>query len=89
MTVNFKPGDLSTTEEWEELVSTVKSRSEEVEELHIDLEHTPSMNLAQFNSLVSMYVSFRRLDKNLSFQNFQSQVKSLVDKTNFHHVFTS
>ncbi|MFK7952842.1 MAG: hypothetical protein AB8B73_08340 [Ekhidna sp.] len=89
MTVNFKPGDLSTTEEWDELVSTVHSRSEEVQEIYIDLEHTSSMNLAQFNSLVSMYVNFRRLNKNLSFQNFQSQVKSLVDKTNFHHVFTS
>lgn len=89
MKVNFKPGDLSSDEEWDELVSTVNSRSEEVEELEIDLEKTPSLNLAQFNSLVTMYVSFRRLDKNLTFSNFQSQVKGLVDKTNFHHVFTS
>lgn len=89
MKINYKPGDLSSNEEWDELVCAVNSRTEEVQELQINLEQTPSLNLAQFNSLVSMYVSFRRLDKNLTFHNFQSQVKGLVDKTNFHHVFTS
>lgn len=89
MKVNFKPGNLSNTEEWEELVATVNSRSEEIEEFIINLEQTPTLNLAQFNSLISMYVSFRRMNKNLTFYSFQSPIGSLVNKTNFHHVFTS
>lgn len=87
--IKVKPGDLSLPYEWDELLETMKTRSEQISLFEIDLESTPQINLPQFNSLIVLYMYQRRLGGDLRFVNYSEPVKKYVEKTRFHHVFSS
>lgn len=75
--------------EWETFVSIIKSRSDLAEEFRVDLEQISTVDLAQFNELVKLYVQLRRVNKRMIFENCQhEELKKLVVKTNFDHVFS-
>lgn len=89
MTLNIRPGNLSDEVEFNEFQNMLSSRADQGVDFKIDMEETADMNLSRFNTLVKLYVSLRRTGKNLEYKNLQDSVKRYVDKTNFHHVFTS
>lgn len=88
MTINIKPGNLISDEEFNEFRSIISSRVEKGIDFKVDLEETSDMNLSKFNTLVKLYVSLRRKGRDLEYSNLQEPVSRYVDKTNFHHVFT-
>lgn len=88
MTLNIRPGNLSDEVEFEEFQNIISSRVDQEVDFKVNMEETGEMDLSRFNTLIKLYMNFRRSGRNLEFSNLQEAVIRYVDKTNFHHVFT-
>jgi len=87
MILQLTPGNITNRAEFTELIQMIESQDSNTNNLDVNLENTNKINLAQFNTLVSLYVKLKRSGIKLTYKNFGQSVKNFVDKTNFHHVF--
>lgn len=88
MKIDLKPGDVSQQQELIELKRVLFSRMKDAKTFNISLENTKGIDLAQFNALIKVYVSLKRMGKRVIYSNCKDQgLTNLIYKTNFDHVF--
>lgn len=88
MKIELKPGDLSQQKELAELQKMLFGRMKDTSTIIINLGDTKGIDLAQYNVLIKLYVSLKRLGKSVIYNNCKDEgLVNLVNKTNFDHVF--
>ena len=88
MKLQFNPGDISNPSAWNDCLKSLHCRAAMADELVINLDQLTAIDLAHFNSLLMVYTQFRWMGKKLTYKNCQlKELRNLIDKTNFTHVF--
>jgi len=88
MDIQIKSGDISNETELEELKAIIYSRFSDANMFKICLKQASRVDLSLFNSLVSIHMTLKRMNKLVLFENCECEnLKNLISKTQFHHVF--
>jgi len=88
MDIQIKSGNISNEIELEELKAIIFSRFSEANMFKVSLSQATYVDLALFNSLISMHMTLKRMGKLLVFENSECKsLRNLINKTQFFNVF--